>query len=468
MRADTILINTGPGETRVALLAKDKVLQVLFERDAGETVEGAVFAGRVTAINRDLNSAFVDIGGAEPGFLAAGDARRSGGDRIKSVTEAVGEGDKVLVQADREAMDGKGPRLTCRLALTGRFVTLQLGGEGLKFSRFLAPAQRKEMEALEEMLPGDCGLAFTPAAGGAEIAQVAADLERLLALRDEIDAAFRETGKAPEPLLAPADAVERALALASPRCRVIADDPEAARIAAAVAPGVTAETWPGPVPLFEHFGVEEALEAVLSPTVALPSGGRIIISETPALTAIDVDTGAAKGGPLGSGSPQRLAARTNREAVTAIARELRLRNLAGQIVIDFLTMKGKKERQDLLTQLRDALSGDPVECHVLGHTGLGLVELTRRRRGPSLTRLLGRPQGLAPDPVAAALAALRRALAVRGAVIRIVAAPDVAETLAGPLKDAFADADARTGGALRLERDAALAPGRFEVREGKA
>ena len=466
MRADTILINAGPGEMRVALLAKSTVVQVLFERDSDEGVEGAVFAGRVTAVNRDLNAAFVDIDGAEPGFLAAGDARQSGDQRIKSITEVLGEGDKVLVQADREAMDGKGPRLTCRLALTGRFVTLHLGGEGMKFSRFLAPAERKELEVLEEILPGDCGLTFTPAAGGAEISQISADLDRLLALRDDVDAAFDDTVKAPEALLAPPDAIERALTLAGPRCRVVADDPEALRLARELAPGVKAEAWSGKTPLFEEFGVEEALDGVLSPVVPLPSGGRVIIAETPALTAIDVDTGQTKGGPLGSGSPQRLAAKANREAVTVIARELRLRNLAGQIVIDFLAMKGKKERLEVLAQLRSALAGDPIECHVLGYTGLGLVELTRRRRGPSLTRLLARPAGLTPDPTSAALAALRRALAVRGAVIRIACAPDVADALTGPLKDALDDANARTGGAIRVDRDGALGPGRFEITEG--
>ena len=349
-------------------------------------------------------------------------------------------GDKVLVQADREAMDGKGPRLTCRLALTGRFVTLHLGGEGMKFSRFLAPAERKELEVLEEILPGDCGLTFTPAAGGAEISQISADLDRLLALRDDVDAAFDDTVKAPEALLAPPDAIERALTLSGPRCRVISDDPEALRLVRELAPGVKVEAWSGTAPLFEEFGVEEALDGVLSPVVPLPSGGRVIISETPALTAIDVDTGQTKGGPLGSGSPQRLAAKANREAVTAIARELRLRNLAGQIVIDFLAMKGKKERLEVLAQLR--------------------------RRGPSLTRLLARPGGLMPDPTAAALSALRRALAVRGAVIRIACAADVADALAGPLKDALDDANARTGGAIRVERDGALGPGRFEVTEG--
>ena len=467
MRADTILINASPGETRVALLARGMVVQVLFERDTDEdNVEGAVFAGRVTAINRDLNAAFVDIDGAEPGFLAAGDARRTGAQRIKSIVEAAGEGDKILVQADREAMDGKGPRLTCRLTLSGRFTVLHMGGEGMKFSRFMAPDERKALGVLEELLPADCGLRFTPAAGGAVVEDVAADLERLLALRDEIEDAFNDTQQAPEPLLAPTDAVERALSLTAPGCRVIADDPDMAGEVEALAPGLKAEIWARPEALFEHFGVEEILEGVLEPAVALPSGGRIIISETAALTAIDVDTGKAKGGPLGSGNPQRMAAKTNREAVAAIARELRLRNLSGQIVIDFLAMKGKKEKQEILGQLRDALSADPVECHVLGYTGLGLIELTRRRRGPSLARLLGRPGGWIPDATAAALAALRGALAQRGAVIRIVAAKDVADVLKGALKDALEDANGRTGGAIRIEADSKMAPGRFEITEG--
>ena len=154
------------------------------------------------------------------------------------------------------------------------------------------------------------------------------------------------------------------------------------------------------------------------------------------------------------------------EAVTAIAHEMRLRNLSGQIVIDFLAMKGKKDRQEVLTMLRNALAADPVECHVLGFTGLGMIELTRRRRGPSLTRLLARPGGLRPDPTAAALAALRAALARRGAVIRIQAAPDVAERLTGPLKDALNEANERAGGAIRVEKAESFGPGHYEITEG--
>ena len=466
MRPDTILVNVAPGETRVALLAKGKVVQVLFERDDDDLVEGAVFAGRVSAVNRDLNAAFVDIGAPEPGFLAAADARPPGLERIKSVTQVATEGDKILVQADREAMDGKGPRLTCRPVLAGRFVILYSGGEGLKFSRFMAPAERKELAVLEEILPVDCGAGFTPAAGGADIKDVTADLARLLDLRAALEDAFDEVAKAPDPLLAPPDAVERALALAAPRCRLISDDPDTAREIAALAPGLAAEAWPGPKPLFDTFGVEEALESALEPAVTLPSGGRIIITETPALTAIDVDTGRTQSGGLGGGTPQRLAAKTNREAVTAIAHEMRLRNLSGQIVIDFLAMKGKKDRQEVLTMLRNALAADPVECHVLGFTGLGMIELTRRRRGPSLTRLLARPGGLRPDPTAAALAALRAALARRGAVIRIQAAPDVAERLTGPLKDALNEANERAGGAIRVEKAESFGPGHYEITEG--
>jgi len=274
----------------------------------------------------------------------------------------------------------------------------------------------------------------------------------LIGRLDDLDAAFQAAQKVPALLLPAPGAVAQALSLAAPNARIVADD-------AGLAGEIGAEPWSGKDPLFDAFGAEAALEAALDPVVPLPSGGRLIISETPALTAVDVDTGQARG----DGAAQRLAAQTNREAVKALGRELRLRNLSGQIVIDFLTMKGKKDRQEILTLLRGAVASDPVEAHILGYTALGLVEMTRRRRGHSLPALLTRPGGRTPTPETAALSALRAALAARGPVITLRAAPGVAKALNGDLKDACRQVNERLGGALKIVADAALAPAGFEV-----
>lgn len=455
MRPDTVIINSIPGETRIALLARGQAIEFLFDRADAGSVEGAVFAGRVTKVNRDLNAAFIDIGTGVPGFLAAADARRRPEERIKSIADVMSEGDRVLVQADREAMDGKGPRLTCRLALAGRYLTLLTGGDGLEFSRALAAAERQRLDALDEMLPAGLGVAFHPAAGGAALDVLKADLTTLIERLDTMDASFQAAKKAPALLMPAPGAVARALSLAAPNARIVTDD-------AALAGELDAEAWSGKEPLFEAMGAEAALEAALAPVVPLPSGGRMIVSETPALTAIDIDTGAARG----DGAGQRLAAQTNREAVKALGRELRLRNLSGQILIDFLAMKGKKDRHEILSLLRGAISADPVEGHILGYTALGLVEMTRRRRGPSLAALLTQPGGRMPSAETAALAALRQALATRGPVIVLTCAPLVADLLNGDLREACRQVNERLGGALKVTAEAALGPSGFEISAG--
>ncbi|MEK9671932.1 MAG: ribonuclease E/G [Rhodospirillaceae bacterium] len=454
MRPDTILINAQPGETRLALLAGERVIEVTHFRHGDGGVEGAVFAGRVTKINRDLNAAFVDIGGDAPGFLAASDVRRCADERIKSVAAVLGEGDRVLVQADREAMDGKGPRLTCRLTLPGRCLNLLTGGGGVKIPKFVPKGDKARLEGLSELLPDGMGVSFNPASGGADMAALKNKLVHLVGELDGLYDAFEEAKKVPCLLRPAPSALDRALALSSPNCRIVTDDPDAAV-------GMASEPWRGPEPLFDALGIEDVIDAALAPAVALPSGGRVLIAETPALTAIDVDTARAA-----EGQPRRLAAKANDEAVGAIARELRLRNISGQIVIDFLAMKGRKEQNDLLARLRNALAADPVECHVLGMTGLGLVELTRRRRGPSLASYLGSTGPWRPSPETAGLAALRRAAALRGGRIVLIAAADVAAALQGPLKGAVADVQARLGGALTVKTDERLHPGEADVRKG--
>lgn len=466
MRPDTLLISTAPGERRIALLAGRHLVQVFHDRGA-DSVEGAVFAGRVTEVNADLGAAFVDIGTGLPGFLGLNDARLPGDGKVKSIKHLVNVGDKVLVQADRDALEGKGPRLTRRLVFKGRYLHLRAVDPGLKFSRFLAREERKGLEELEEFLPDGMGLAFEPATGGAELAALEEELHRLLGMVEELEETYPDA-QAPRCLVPAASMLQRALALSAPESRILTDDPVVPAEVERIDPGAEAEIWSGDAeagagtPLFDAFGVEEAIEDALVPEVPLPSGGRLIFSETPALVAVDVDSGKATGG-----TPARLARAVNLEAVKVLARQLRLRGLAGQVVVDFLALKGKKDQQELLGRLKGALAADPVETHVLGFTALGFIEMTRRRTGPSLLQSLTAPcrdsagTGRVLSPETVALAALRELARRRGARARLRVPRAVSEALKGaqkPVREALED---RLGLKIAIDADATLGPDQY-------
>jgi len=236
------------------------------------------------------------------------------------------------------------------------------------------------------------------------------------------------------------------------------------------------EAHGGPEPLFDAYGVTDQMEDALGPTVRLPSGGDIVIAETAALTAIDVNTGAASE----TTGREEAAFCTNTEAAAEIARQFRLRNLAGLIVIDFVSMKNKRRNAKVLEALRDAVTGDPSDVHVAGFTRLGLVEMTRRRRDAPLSETLCAPcstcggTGRIASALSAALDILRRARreadAVPGAGLSVTAAPAVIDALTGPAAPALAETERRLGHPIAMTADETLPPDRADVgpvKEGK-
>jgi ribonuclease G len=228
------------------------------------------------------------------------------------------------------------------------------------------------------------------------------------------------------------------------------------------------EPWFEPTSLFPAFGVDEAIDRALAPVVALPSGGRLIIEETEALTAVDVDTGAEAGATAKS-----TALACDLEAAAAIGREVLLRDLAGMLVVDFVPLRRPAERARVLATLRDSFAGDDRQLRIGGWTRLGLVELGRERRGPSLAnRLTGEcatcgvrgrivsARWTAGDALRQVLAEARRAPA---AMPTLAAAPPVLEALRGPLAAATADVEGKLGGRLRLIPSDALPAHGFRV-----
>ncbi len=471
---DTLAVDATPGEMRVALISNGRPVEVLYRRTGRESRIGSVFLGRVTRVAPGLAAAFVDIGAPAAGFLNADDARPDPGRPTGVIGDYVHEGAAVIAQVTRDAVADKGPRLTLRLALPGRFLVLAPGQPATRLSRRIDDAGEAErLVRLAERLarPGD-GFILRTAATHTDEAAIAEDARALYALWDEIQARARAAAP-PACLYDDSDPVARALrdrAGGAPG-RVVAEGAQALAAARAAcarfAPEIAPEAAGHDGPLFESLGVEDAIEAALSPRVPLPSGGGLAIEETEALVAIDVNMGAG-----GGASGATAALRTNLEAAAEIGPALRLRNLGGLVVIDFARMRPLDHRRRVLAALAAALAPDSAAGRAYGFSRLGLVELTRRRIGPALADLLcepcptcagaGRIKNAETVANEAARALLRAAATAPPGRLRLRAAPAVAAFIDDPAGP-FAELARSLGRAFDICEEAAFAPTRFEI-----
>ncbi len=461
---DTIAVNAAPGETRVALLAGARTVEVFHHRAGVDSALGNVYLGRVTRVVPAMAAAFVDIGLERAGFLNAADARPEPDGPARPISACVHEGEAVLVQATCDPIGDKGARLTLWPALPGRRLVFTPGRRRDAVSLRIADAdERARLAALvAEHDAGDGGFVARTAAAGADADELARDA-------DELHAQWREIGERRRDAVAPAclhrepGALWRALRdhADAGLGRVVIDSPaalaEARRDCARRLPDLEPrlEGYRGDEPIFEHFGVEAALEAALEARCDLPSGGAVIVEPTEAVCAIDVDTRGCTGG---DGARARL--RTNLDAAAEIARQLRLRAVGGLIVIDFAHMKGKDHRRRVLDALRAALADDGAATPPGGFSRLGLVELTRRRSRPTLADVLCEPRRGAGRRKSAATVALAIARQVareaRGTPgpLAVAAAPDVAAALSAPETGTLAALADCLGHALEVRAEA--------------
>jgi len=480
MAIDEILINAQPGETRIAMLEADRLVELLVSRPDSESVAGNVYLGRVERVLSGLQAAFVEVGLPRAGFLALSEARPASGASGDSIGDYVKEGDKVVVQVLRDAFEDKGVKLTAQVTLAGRCLIHTPGHAEIKISRRINDPEIRanvseflQAASAAKGADGDGFVARTAAAtaGPEDLNAEIATLRRAWATIRERAAAE----KAPSRLwgeLDPALRVLRDEGGGNIRRIVVDDGQELTRVRSyceAAAPGLAGKVFPhtGGTPLFVEAGVEEQIEEALSTTVPLPSGGNIIISETPALTAIDVNSGGRDGG-----SQEETAYRTNLEAAATAAGQIRLRNLSGLLVIDFVAMKRRNHGTEVLEALRKAVASDPGQPHVIGYTRLGLVEMTRRKRRESLSEILADPcpacsaTGRAKSPVSVAFEALRAAEAEQsswpGMALGLWAGSQVIEAFAGPVAEAHAKTEARLGRRLVLMTDETLADDAFQ------
>jgi ribonuclease G len=479
---DAILVDVSPGETRVALMDAGRLVELMVARDDDQAVTGNIYFGRVEKTLSGIQAAFVDIGLERSGFLATADARPAAElpdpKARDKITDYVSKGDALVVQVLKDPVPGKGARVTMRPTLPGRHLVLTPGHPGVRISHRIDSGAESDRlaEMIEELAEGGEGYILRTGAAGVGREAFVRDIEYL---RDRWDRVVsgRAQSMPPARLHEEADPVIRTLRDSAGLgvARVVFDDAakfeDARAFCRRLAPelGERLQLHSEDVPLFRAHAVEEQIDGALAATVDLSSGGTIIFDETAALCAIDVNTGSHSA----AGGFEETALGTNLEAAEEIARQIRLRNLAGLIVVDFVPMRRYENGAAVLERLREAVADDRCPTRVAGFTRLGLMELTRERRRLSLSQLFTRScpacegQGRITSAKALAYEVLRRVLAearaAPGAALTVRAHPDIVDSLRGPGANALDQTEDRIGARLELVADPELGPDRFEV-----
>ena len=376
-----------------AVLTDDRVDELVVAQ--GRYQIGDVYLGTVENVLPGIDAAFVNIGESEKnGFIHITDL---GPLRLKKggagITELLEPRQKVLVQVMKEPTGTKGPRLTGNLTLPGRFLVLQPHGQGVNISRrIVGENERNRLRALGVLIkPPGAGLLIRTEAEEVGEDLLIDDLETLLRQWEAIQQAA-ETATPPVLLNRDEDFVHRVLRdLYKPEVtRVVVESPEAvARVNAFLGPdqaSLDVECFQESTEILEHFRVNAAIRDALRPRVDLPSGGYIIVEPTEALTVIDVNSGSF----TRSANARETVLWTNCEAAVEISRQLKLRNIGGVVVIDFIDMESRRDQLQLLEHLTQAVRDDSARPQIAQLTELGLVELTRKRQGQNIYELFSR------------------------------------------------------------------------------
>ncbi|MDQ6894267.1 MAG: Rne/Rng family ribonuclease [Acidobacteriota bacterium] len=487
-----LLVNVTPPETRVALTEDGRVVEVFHERKGHRGLVGNVYLGRVHRVLPGMQAAFVSIGLDRDAFLYVEDALPSvveddgdegGAERQRTdvekprIDELVKEGQELVVQVTKDPVSGKGPRVTAGLSLAGRtLVYLPSVREVGVSRRIVDDAERERLRKLLEELPGG-GLIARTAAFGAGAAELAADHRYLADLASRIARQAEQT-TAPSLLLRELDLalrVVRDLVGTDFAAIRVDDEPTAGRLSeflAAVAPSLVpvVELYSGDTPLFEAFGVEAEIANALEHRVELPWGGSLVIQQTEALVAIDVNTGKF----VGKDALEDTVFAANVEAIPEIARQIRLRDLGGLLVIDFIDMGEPEHRREIVERFEAELAKDRARTRMLQLSDFGLIEVTRQRSRGNLEKTLTRAcpccsaRGRVRTDLTLALE-LRRdllrppVLFAAGETIRIRVPPNLGKLLAEQERGILDDVQQKLGVDLEIIPDESLKPEEYEI-----
>ncbi|MFN0164496.1 MAG: ribonuclease G [Burkholderiales bacterium] len=402
--SEDILINVTPQETRVAVMLQGVVQEIHIERSATRGLVGNTYLGRVARVLPGMQSAFIDIGLERAAFLHVADiwevrhAHHAPGETAKPIEQLLREGQTILVQVIKDPIGTKGARLSTQISIAGRMLVY------LPQESHIGISQRIENEAertllrdrVQHLMPEDehGGFIIRTMAEAASDADLATDIEYLRKTWRDIQARAQVT-QAPAMLYQDLALAKRALRdlVSAETTSVQVDSREnfvaLGEFARDYTPNVVSRImhYAGERPLFDLFGVETEIQKALERRVDLKSGGYLIIDQTEAMTTVDVNTG----GFVGGRNFDDTIFKTNLEAAQSIARQLRLRNLGGIIIIDFIDMGNDEHKEAVLAELGKALARDRTRVSASGFSGLGLIEVTRKRTRESLAHVLCEP-----------------------------------------------------------------------------
>ncbi len=408
-----IVINVEPLEKRMALLVDGLMQKFETERAGDESFVGAIFKGKIQNLEAGLKAAFVDIGQAKNAFLHYWDIfpsatsdnsyeivrenrskeqKKNANLKIsnKDIPEKFPVGTEIVIQITKTQIGTKGPRVTTNVAIPGRYLVLMPYAGQCGISRKIE--DRRERDRIKKVLrtmriPEGMGVIVRTAGQGKRLTYFERDLQMLIDQWERIQKKI-ETEKGPVLLYKEPDIIERTVRdfLTEETDRILIDSKEdydkilssVSRISARARSKI--QYYKDNIPIFERYNIEKQITQTFQRRVPLPSGGEIVIDETEALTAIDVNTGSHKGK---SDDGKDFILQANLEAVSEAARQVRLRNIGGLIIIDTIDMKSRKDRQTVYKKLRDEMDSDKAKSQVLPISQLGIMQLTRQRHHQS-------------------------------------------------------------------------------------
>src|ERR1044072_3968257 len=490
----TILVSADRGETRVAVLeSKTKggtrdVAELYIERRGRRSIVGNIYKGKVDNVLPGMEAAFVDIGLERNGFLHVDEivlpdgkqapkrGRGSGGPKIGDLIKS---GQEILVQVVKDPLKSKGARLSMNLSLAGRYLVYAPQGGGVGVSRRLSESERDRLRKMvDRTYKGPGGLIVRTAAHGAKKSDFVREIGYLHKLYDVLERRAEKT-KAMGLIFQEADLPVRVLRdvfLSDFETAIIDSPKQFERVTGffqRTAPELVekVELYEGRKPLLEKWGIDKEIESTLVRRVDLPSGGYLIIDYTEALTVIDVNSGSFTG--RGKGGLEETITKVNTEAAEETVRQLRLRDIGGIIVIDFIDMARAKNRDKVLKTLRKALDADKSKSYVVEVSPLGLVEMTRQNITDGVREILTAPcptcngEGVVLSAETVALEGLRqmREMAAQDAEAFLLRVnPKVAAKLIEP-DSGLAELEGETGKQFHFEGGDALAIDSFTLIE---
>lgn len=482
---EEILINFTPMETRVAVIENGMPQEIYVERSAKRGIVGNIYKGKVVRVLPGMQAAFVDVGLERAAFIHVEDVLPQNSHEDKSsvsISQVLKEGQTLVVQVTKDPIGTKGARLTTHLSIPSRYLVYMPGNTHVGVSQKIEDADERErlrsaiQKSVEEGETEPAGFILRTVAEGAAESELIADVQFLQRLWKAIEKKITAAGV---PSIVYEDLPLNMRALRDmahsgiERIRIDSRETfqKAQEFTQALVPEICdrLEYYPGERPIFDLYNVEDEMQKALGRKVDLKSGGYLIFDQTEAMTTVDVNTGAF----VGHRNLEETIFKTNLEAATAIGRQLRLRNLGGIIIIDFIDMEIVEHQRQVLRTLERVLERDHAKCKVTGVSELGLVEMTRKRTRESLEHILcepcsqcqGRGSIKTPETVCYEIfrEILRQHRAYDTETYLVLASAPVVNYLTDDASDHVAELEAFINKTIRFQVEAMYSPEQYDV-----